>query len=98
MEMKYGKFNLGEVLEVVVTQVMIPSREKQVHIVCDFPSEVLSIHLYGDKLRIQQVLSDFLCNAVVFTSAFEGSSVTFKAILRQEQIGKNIYIVHVELR
>lgn len=98
MELKSGKFNLGEALEVVMTQVMIPSQEHQVQIIRDLPAEVSFMNLYGDKLRLQQVLSDFLTNALIFTPAFEGSSVAFRVIPRKERIGTNIHIVHLEFR
>ncbi|KAL0301665.1 UNVERIFIED_CONTAM: Phytochrome C [Sesamum radiatum] len=44
-EMKSDEFNLGEALEVVMNQVMILSRERQVRIIYDLPSEVLSMFL-----------------------------------------------------
>lgn len=98
MDMKSGEFNLAEALEAVMTQVMIPSKEHQVQLIRDLPNEVSSLNLYGDKLRLQQVLSDFLTNALIFTPAYEGSSITFKVIPRKERIGKNIHIVHLEFR
>ena len=98
MEMSSGKFNLGEVLEVVINQVMILSQERQVQVIRDSPAEVSSMNLYGDNLRLQQVLSDFLTNALHFTPAFEGSSVAFRVIPRKERIGMKMHIVHLEFR
>ncbi|XP_044493457.1 phytochrome C [Mangifera indica] len=98
MEMKSSEFNLGEALEVVMTQVMIPSQEHQVQIVRNLPAELSSMNLYGDKLRLQQVLSDFLSNTLIFTPAFEGSSIVFSVVPRKERIGTNIHIVHLEFR
>lgn len=96
--MKSSEFNLGEALEVVMTQVMIPSQEHQVQIVRNLPAELSSMNLYGDKLRLQQVLSDFLSNTLIFTPAFEGSSIVFSVVPRKERIGTNIHIVHLEFR
>ncbi|GAY64455.1 hypothetical protein CUMW_233760 [Citrus unshiu] len=98
MVLKSGEFNLGEALDAVMTQVMIPSREHQVQIIHDLPAEVSTMNLHGDKLRLQQVLSDFLTNALIFTPAFEGSSIAFRVIPQKERIGKNIHIVHLEFR
>ncbi|KAL0287914.1 UNVERIFIED_CONTAM: Phytochrome C [Sesamum calycinum] len=97
-EMKSDEFNLGEALEVVMNQVMILSRERQVRIIYDLPSEVLSMFLYGDILRLQQVLSDFLATALLFTPASEGSSIIFKIITRKESIGTKMHVLHVEFR
>ncbi|CAK7349128.1 unnamed protein product [Dovyalis caffra] len=98
MESNTGEFNLGESLEVVIKQAMTLSSERQVQIVCDLPAEVSPMQLYGDNLRLQQVLSDFLTNAVLFTPAFEGSSVAFRVIPRKERIGVKLQIVHLEFR
>ncbi|XP_043689001.1 phytochrome C isoform X2 [Telopea speciosissima] len=98
LELNAVKFNLGETLEVVITQAMILSRERQVELIPESPREVSSMFLYGDNLRLQQVLSDFLTNALLFTPAFEGSSVVLRVIPREERIGTAIHIVHVEFR
>nr|POE80599.1 phytochrome c [Quercus suber] len=98
MEMSSGEFNLGEALEVVINQVMILSQERQVQVIRDSPAEVSSMNLYGDNLRLQQVLSDFLANALHFTPAFEGSSIAFRVIPRKERIGMKMHIVHLEFR
>ncbi|KAK9284772.1 hypothetical protein L1049_025127 [Liquidambar formosana] len=98
MEVNSGEFNLGESLEVVINQVMILSRERQVQVIHDSPAEVSSMHLYGDNLRLQQVLSDFLTNALLFTPAFEGSSIALRVTPRRERIGTKIHIVHLEFR
>lgn len=98
MELKSVEFNLGETLEVVIKQAMTLSQERQVEIIRDLPSTLSSMHLYGDNLRLQQVLSDFLTNALLFTPAFEGSSIAFRVIPRKERIGTKMHIVHLEFR
>ncbi|XVF31906.1 hypothetical protein REPUB_Repub17cG0035000 [Reevesia pubescens] len=98
MEMNSGEFNLGEALEAVLKQVMIMSQERQVQVIQDLPAEVSSMYLYGDNLRLQQVLSDFLTNAILFTPAFEESSVAFRIVPRKERIGTKIHIVYLEFR
>nr|GMC83976.1 phytochrome C [Ipomoea batatas] len=98
MEMNCCEFSLGEAIKAVVNQAMIPSRERQVQIMCDLPVEASSLYLFGDNLRIQQVLSDFLTTAVLFTPHFEESSVLFRTIPRREQIGAKMHVVHLEFR
>ncbi|XP_075668454.1 phytochrome C [Castanea sativa] len=98
MEMSSGEFNLGEALEAVINQVMILSQERQVQVIRDSLAEASSMNLYGDNLRLQQVLSDFLTNALLFTPAFEGSSIAFRVIPRKEHIGMKMHIVHLEFR
>lgn len=98
IEMSSDEFNLGEALEVVTNQVMTLSQERQVQIINDFPNEMSTMYLYGDILRLQQVLSDFLAAALLFTPAFEGSTVIFKLIPRKECIGTQMHVLHVEFR
>lgn len=98
MQMNSSEFNLGEALQVVKNQAMILSRERLVQIIYDSPADVPSMLLYGDNLRLQQVLSDFLTNALSFTPAFEGSSVLLKIIPRKKRIGTMIHVVHLEFR
>ncbi|KAM7492420.1 hypothetical protein LguiA_035341 [Lonicera macranthoides] len=98
LEMNSAEFNLGEVLEVVINQVTILSQERQVQVTCDSPAEAAFMYLYGDNSRLQQVLSDFLANALRFTPAFEGSSVLFRLTPRKERIGTNVQIAHLEFR
>ncbi|KAL0560181.1 hypothetical protein IC582_000578 [Cucumis melo] len=96
METNCIEFNLGDVLDVVTNQAMILSQEREVKIICESPADVSSLHLYGDNLRLQQVLSEFLTNTLLFTC--KELSVIFKATPRKERIGKGIHIVHLELR
>ncbi|KAM1411739.1 hypothetical protein PS1_024627 [Malus domestica] len=96
METNSSEFNLGETVEVVINQVMILSQEQQVKIIHDSPAEVSSMLLYGDNLRLQQVLSDFLTNALLFTPASEGSPIVFRVTPKKERIGMKMHIVLLE--
>lgn len=98
MEMNSIEFNLGEAMEVVMNQVMTLSQERQVQVIHDSPAEVSSMVLYGDNLRLQQVVSNFLTNAIHFTPAFDGSSVVLTVIPTKERIGTKMHIVHLEFR
>ncbi|XP_076886292.1 phytochrome C-like [Bidens hawaiensis] len=97
-EMKCAEFKLGESLEVVMNQVAGLSRERKVEVVFDAPEQVLSLSVFGDNLRVQQVLSDFLSNALNFTPYFEGSSVIFRVTPKMERIGAKVQVAHIEFR
>lgn len=92
------EFNLGEAMEVVMNQVMTLSQERQVQVIHDSPAEVSSMVLYGDNLRLQQVVSNFVTNAIHFTPALDGSSVVLTVIPTKERIGTKMHIVHLEFR
>lgn len=91
------KFNLGEVLVAVISQGMILSRERQVRLLHDWPSEVSYIYLYGDNLRLQQVLADFLLNAMQFSQPSDGP-VMFKVISRKRPIGTDVQVISLDFR
>ncbi|XP_031371967.1 phytochrome C [Punica granatum] len=98
LELNMCEFSLSETLKAVMNQAMIPSREREVEVVLDSPAELSRMHLSGDRLRLQQVLADFLAIALLFTPAREGSSVTLRIIPRKERIGTKMHIVHLEFR
>lgn len=98
LELTTIEFNLGEALETVITQGMLLSRERNVQLILELPEEVASIYLYGDNLRLQRVLSNFLINVLLFTPTFEGSPVVFRVIHRKEHIGSKVQIIHLEFR
>ncbi|XP_039130472.1 phytochrome C [Dioscorea cayenensis subsp. rotundata] len=97
LEMNAVEFNLGEVVEAVVSQGMSLSREQQVSLVIDSSADLSTMYLYGDNLRLQQVLADFLLNTLQFTSPASGS-VLLKVIPRKEHIGTAVQIAHLEFR
>ncbi|XP_021766342.1 phytochrome C-like isoform X1 [Chenopodium quinoa] len=98
METITAKFNLGDALEAVMSQVMPFSQESQVQLMRNSPSGLSSMYLDGDSLRLQQVLSDFLAVAIRFTPACSGSSVMFMVNPRRESLGKKMQLLRVEFR
>ena len=92
-----NEFNFGESLEAVLGQGMTLSEEKEVPIVLEAPAEASRMNLYGDNLRLQQALSDFLLNALNFTPPCKGS-ILFRVIPRIERIGMSMQIAHLEIR
>ncbi|XP_071726009.1 phytochrome C [Rutidosis leptorrhynchoides] len=98
LEMKCSEFKLGESLEVILNQVMSVSRERGVEVNYEASEQVSSLSVFGDNLRFQQVLSDFLSTALNFTPEFEGSSVLFRVTHTIERIGAKIQVAHLEFR
>ncbi|XWS12423.1 hypothetical protein CRYUN_Cryun37aG0088000 [Craigia yunnanensis] len=64
MELSMEEFLLGNVLDAVVSQVMILLRERNLKLFHEIPEEIKTLSLYGDQIRLQLVLSDFLLNVV----------------------------------
>eukprot|EP01018_Ginkgo_biloba_P009557 Gb_37899 [translate_table: standard] len=97
MELDTAEFVLGTVMDAVVSQGMIPLREKGLQLIREIPGEVKTMFLYGDQVRLQQILADFLLNAVRFTPAPEGW-VGIKVLPTMKQLGRGIQVVHLEFR
>jgi phytochrome B len=97
MEMNTVEFNLEEALNTVLMQGMSMSKEKQISIDRGWPVEVSSIHLYGDNLRLQQVLADYLACSIQFTQPAEGP-IVLQVIPKKENIGSGMQIAHLEFR
>ncbi|KAF0915513.1 hypothetical protein E2562_036546 [Oryza meyeriana var. granulata] len=96
-EMSTVEFNLEESLNTVLMQGMPQSKEKQISLDRDWPAEVSCMHLCGDNLRLQQVLTDFLACTLQFTQPAEGP-IILQVIPRMENIGSGMQIAHLEFR
>ncbi|KAJ8761188.1 hypothetical protein K2173_001244 [Erythroxylum novogranatense] len=66
VELNMEEFFLGNVIDAVVSQVMILLREKSIHLFHEIPEEIKSLALFGDQIRVQLVLVDFLLSVVKF--------------------------------
>ncbi|GAB2285184.1 hypothetical protein Dimus_019635 [Dionaea muscipula] len=98
LELDTVEFNLGEALDAVMSQIMTLSHERGVQVTHNSPCEVYSMYLIGDNLRLQQLLADFLSNAVHFTPIAEGSSILLTVLPRRERFGEKVQVVHLEFR
>jgi len=66
------EFVLGNILDAIVSQVMMLIREKNLQLFHEIPDEIKVLSLYGDQIRLQVVLSDFLLNVVNHTPSPNG--------------------------
>ncbi|KAJ7980395.1 Phytochrome [Quillaja saponaria] len=72
LELQKAEFLLGSVINAVVSQVMMVLRERNLQLIRDIPEEIKTLAVYGDQVRIQQVLADFLLNMVRYAPSPEG--------------------------
>lgn len=96
LELDAVEFTLGAVFDAVISQGMPPIRAKGLQLICDSTEEIKTIYLFGDQLRLQQVLSEFLLNALQFTPP-EGW-VEIKVIPNKKHLGAGLHIMHLEFR
>lgn len=91
-----AEFTLHEVMIASLSQVMTKSNGKSIRIVNDVAEQIVMETLYGDSLRLQQVLADFLLISINFTPT--GGQVAVAGSLTKEQLGKSVHLVKLELR
>ncbi|XP_056175578.1 phytochrome E isoform X3 [Syzygium oleosum] len=72
VDLNMEEFLLGSVLDTVISQVMIPLRERNLQLFHEIPEEMKNLSLFGDQVRLQLVLSDFLLNVVHHASSPDG--------------------------
>ncbi|MFA9464756.1 MAG: response regulator [Velocimicrobium sp.] len=83
LDIEYTEFNLRRVLENLSDLIGDKCREKGLELVFDVDSEI-SYCLYGDQLRLSQILINYANNAVKFTEKGE-IIVRIKMISREEE-------------
>ncbi|KAI4304454.1 hypothetical protein MLD38_039961 [Melastoma candidum] len=97
MDLNFNEFILASVLDVVISQVMIPLREKNLRMLHKIPEEIKSLSLYGDQARLQLVLLEFLENIVQHTS-FPDGWVEIKILPGLKLIQDRSEIVRLQFR
>nr|UWV21242.1 phytochrome B [Olea europaea subsp. laperrinei] len=97
LELEKAEFLLGSVIDAVVSQSMLLLRERGLQLIRDIPEEIKTLSVYGDQVRIQQVLANFLSNMVHHAPSPEGwVEIQLRPSLKQ--ISDGIIIVHIEFR
>ena len=75
---------------------MTKSNAMGIQIINDVAEHIMTETLYGDSLRLQQVLADFLLISINSTPT--GGQIVVAASLTKDQIGKSVHLANVELR
>ncbi|KAH6776754.1 phytochrome B [Perilla frutescens var. hirtella] len=60
IELKVEEFLLGNVVNAIVSQAMSLLREKNLCLIHDIPDQIRNLRVYGDQMKLQLALSDFL--------------------------------------
>nr|P93673.1 RecName: Full=Phytochrome type A [Lathyrus sativus]AAB47994.1 phytochrome type A [Lathyrus sativus] len=95
LDLEMAEFTLHEVLVTSLSQVMNRSNTKGIRIANDVAEHIAKESLYGDSLRLQQVLADFLLISI--NSTPNGGQVVIASSLTKEQLGKSVHLVNLEL-
>ena len=72
VKLNMEEFLLGNILDAIVSQVMILIRGKNLQLFHEIPYEIKTLTLYGDQIRLQVILSDLLLNVVSHTPSPNG--------------------------
>ncbi|PPD99987.1 hypothetical protein GOBAR_DD02968 [Gossypium barbadense] len=96
LDLEMIEFTLNDVLIASISQVMMKSTGKGIRILNETAEEVMEETLYGDGVRLQQVLADFLLVSVNF--APKGSQLSVVASLTKDQPGRSVHLARLNLR
>jgi signal transduction histidine kinase len=91
-----AEFVLQDVVVAAVSQVLIACQGKGIRVSCNLPERFMKQSIYGDGLRLQQILSDFLHVSVKFSPV--GGSVEISSKLTKNSIGENLHLIDLEIR
>lgn len=92
MELIESEFNIASTLNDIINMAMTRKGNKDIEIIVDVDPDI-PCGLYGDELRIRQVVINLLTNAIKFTK--EGS-VTLKVTKTEQDYGINLNIAVID--
>eukprot|EP00850_Spirogloea_muscicola_P003861 SM000016S01849 [mRNA] locus=s16:204838:211537:+ [translate_table: standard] len=96
VDLDTAEFMMATLMNSVVSQGMITSSKKGLQLFCDTPPEFKSMCVFGDQVRLQQVMADFLLNAVQFTPP--SGWVEIKVIPVKKRLPGGVEVVQLEFR
>lgn len=97
VELNMEEFLLGNILDAIISQVMILLTDRSLQLFHEIPEEVKTLLVYGDQARLQLVLSDFLLNVVHHAPSPHGW-VEIKVLLGLKIIKNNNEFIRVQFR
>nr|AAO86643.1 PHYA2 photoreceptor [Stellaria longipes] len=95
-ELEMVEFAVQDILVASISQVMAKSSEKGIQMSNNCTEHGFKETLYGDSLRLQQILADFLSISVNFTSPGGHIGVTVR--LTKDKIGESVQLANLEFR
>ncbi|RAL52740.1 hypothetical protein DM860_007508 [Cuscuta australis] len=96
LDIEMVEFKLDQVLVASISQVMTKSNGKCLRITNDMSESVVHETLYGDCLRLQQILAEFLSVAVDYTP--RGGQLGLSSTLTKDLLGESVRLARLELR
>ncbi|KAL2536900.1 Phytochrome A [Forsythia ovata] len=96
MDLEMVEFKLHDVLIASISQIMMKSNGKGIMIVDNLDKNLSVVTLYGDSLRLQQVLADFLLVSVNFTPS--GGQLGVAANFTKDSLGESVQLAHLVFR
>lgn len=97
VELNMEVFVLGNVVDAIVSQVMIFLKEKNLQLLPDIPDQIKTLPLYGDQIKLQRVLSDFLLSVVHHAPSPDGW-VEIKVLPGLKLIQDGNELIHLQFR
>lgn len=91
-----AEFTLYDMMITAISQVMIASTGKGVRLLYDLSDGFMKEGVYGDRLRLQQILADFFAVSVKFSPS--GGQVEIATGLNKDCLGENLHLIRLELR
>ncbi|EOA29755.1 hypothetical protein CARUB_v10012844mg [Capsella rubella] len=82
-ELKRAEFFLGSVINAIVSQAMFLLRDRGLQLIRDIPEEIKSIAVYGDQIRIQQLLAEFLLSIIRYAPSQEWVEIHLSQVSKQ---------------
>nr|CAD1816823.1 unnamed protein product [Ananas comosus var. bracteatus] len=96
LDLEMAEFSLQDVVATAVSQVLVASQAKGIRITYDLSDRLMTEEVYGDNLRLQQIIADFLLVSVKYSPS--GGHVEIAPKLIKDRLGETVHLVHLELR
>nr|AAW56578.1 phytochrome B [Arabidopsis thaliana]AAW56579.1 phytochrome B [Arabidopsis thaliana]ABY61315.1 phytochrome B [Arabidopsis thaliana]ABY61318.1 phytochrome B [Arabidopsis thaliana] len=81
--LKREEFFLGSVINAIVSQAMFLLRDRGLQLIRDIPEEIKSIEVFGDQIRIQQLLAEFLLSIIRYAPSQEWVEIHLSQLSKQ---------------
>ncbi|KAL9256664.1 Phytochrome A1-like protein [Drosera capensis] len=96
LDLEMVEFTIQDVMVAAISQAIVKSKEKNIEILHNLSEDKWSEVLYGDRLRLQQVIADFLLVSVNFAPSGGNVGITVRS--REDHLAESVRLAHVEFR